>query len=39
MTPEPFTSDHQLSVPAAALRNKPVVPRNDLFELLVRLNG
>ncbi|MBJ7902780.1 cytochrome P450 [Streptomyces sp. NPDC091385] len=28
-----------LAVPAAELRNKPVVTQNDLFELPVRLNG
>ncbi|MFD8913151.1 cytochrome P450 [Streptomyces sp. NPDC059575] len=28
-----------LAVPAADLRNKPVVTQNDLFELPVRLNG
>lgn len=28
-----------LAVPASALRNKPVVTQNDLFELPVRLRG
>ncbi|BFO22499.1 hypothetical protein SHKM778_88870 [Streptomyces sp. KM77-8] len=28
-----------LAVPAAELRNKPVVTQNDLYELPVRLDG
>lgn len=29
----------EVAVPASELRNQPVVSRNDLFELSVRLNG
>ncbi|CAM5455872.1 hypothetical protein SHIRM173S_03909 [Streptomyces hirsutus] len=29
----------KVEVPASELRNQPVVSRNDLFELPVRLNG
>ena len=29
----------ELAVPASQLRNQPVVTQDDLFELLVRLNG